>query len=426
MLKSLILFLLFSIQQVFALESTDVMDTQILKAYDYNVLVLNRGLEDGIHRNDHIKLTNDNGFIARGICIKTSLLVSHFRVYRVSRPELVSKDAIYQLRSINQSKIPRDIAKLKRVDFSPYFNTYNDEKMLKQVKLQDNRIVKYDLPTEVRRSEIFEQRKQTKFDEFISENFDDEELKRDLSNTYFEVFFSPYTLESLYDQKQSHYGARIYNFGQKYRYSLQAIERQRKIVDPLNESNKYETKSTGYQLDFQINRVTENISLVSSARYDREKFGRIYYPHKWLRIAPIGFRYHFWEEDPKDNFFDISYAPTVDIMEYNDLSNPYTDSLFERQGYRHTFIMRLHSDVTENLSTKFNLYYAPFSENPYGSTDWGDNMFDMSNTFSYKMDGGFFMDFTFQYMTDELRAKTYDIKEVNSINSLRLRYEVAL
>ena len=195
MLKSLILFLIIA-GNVFALESTDVMETQILKAYDNNVLVINRGLEDGIYRNDHIKLINQNGFIARGICIKTTLLVSHFRIYRVTRPELVSKDDLYQLRSINQSRIPRDIAALKKVDFTKFFNVYDDKRMQREVKLQDNRIAKYDLPEDVVNTVAYQKERKSGFQLFVEDNFEDEDLRRDLSDTYFEIFVSPYNPKS--------------------------------------------------------------------------------------------------------------------------------------------------------------------------------------------------------------------------------------
>ena len=74
----------------FAIESTDILNVNVIKSYDNNILVINRGLEDGIYKADHIKLTNKEGYIARAICIKASMLISHWKVYRVVRPELLS------------------------------------------------------------------------------------------------------------------------------------------------------------------------------------------------------------------------------------------------------------------------------------------------------------------------------------------------
>ncbi|MBT4791004.1 MAG: hypothetical protein HON90_05495, partial [Halobacteriovoraceae bacterium] len=120
-IATMLLLVFFSVK-TFALESTDRFNTQILKIYNRNILVLNRGLEDGIIKKDHAKLSSADGFIARGICVQATLLTSHWKIYRVVRPELVSKDTIYRLRSINQSEIPTELRKYVMVDFSKYYN----------------------------------------------------------------------------------------------------------------------------------------------------------------------------------------------------------------------------------------------------------------------------------------------------------------
>lgn len=114
-IATLVIILIFS-AKVFALESSDIMKTQILKAYGKNILVLNRGLEDAIFKKDHIKITSSEGFIARGICIKANMMTSHWKIYRVVRPELVSKDTLYDMKSINQSELPYDIKKYTNIN----------------------------------------------------------------------------------------------------------------------------------------------------------------------------------------------------------------------------------------------------------------------------------------------------------------------
>lgn len=417
-------FLISLIQYGYALESSDIMDTQILKAYNKNILVLNRGLEDAIYRNDHIKLTNDNGFIARGICIKVTMLASHWKIYRVVRPELVSKDTIYQMRSINQSLTPQDIAKLKQVDFSQYFS-YGDKERLKELKLQNKRVANYDLPKRIQDTALYERATKSRFDQFIEDNVIDVDLKKDISETYFEIFASPYTWETLYDQRESHYGARLYNKGSKLQYELNALERQRRIVNPLNRFESFNSKATHYDLTLQLNRVAKNWSMISWINYDREKFGRIYYPFKYYYGGILGLKYHVWEQDAKRNFFEISYLPIFDTIEYDDPTNPETD-LTERTGYRHQFLARLYSDISEKLHLKFDLRYAPFTFDIIGVDDWGDNMMNLNLTFSYDLGNSFFADYSLQYMKDELRANVYSIREDNTINTIRLRYEFDL
>ena len=106
-MRLLILLAIMLSSTTYALEFNDIINKlSVIKAYDDNYLVLNRGLEDGIIKGDHIKLTNENGYIARAICIKASMLLSHWKVYRVVNPELLSFDDYYVLKSMNQSDSP--------------------------------------------------------------------------------------------------------------------------------------------------------------------------------------------------------------------------------------------------------------------------------------------------------------------------------
>lgn len=109
-MKLKIFFLLITLSsQVYSLESTDVMEARILNAYQKNILSLNRGYEDGIEPGDHIKLTNENGFVARGVCLSRTSNSAVFKFYRIVNPELLSKESSYSLIAINQSEMPEDI-----------------------------------------------------------------------------------------------------------------------------------------------------------------------------------------------------------------------------------------------------------------------------------------------------------------------------
>ena len=172
-MKRLIKFCLFLsvVSNAFALESSDVFKVSILKAYKNNYLVINRGLEDGIDKGDHIKLTNTQGYIARAICVKTSMLLSNWKVYRVVRPELLSFDSIYKLKSINQSKVPKQLSFLKKKDFSQKFNDFTDKNMKKEVKLQQERIASFDLPNDMKSDPMIAEAKKSGTDQFITKNF---------------------------------------------------------------------------------------------------------------------------------------------------------------------------------------------------------------------------------------------------------------
>ena len=142
---------------IFAIDSSDILKVSIIKHYDKNVLVINRGLEDGIYKADHIKLTNQEGYIARAICIKASMLISHWKVYRVVRPELMSYDSVYTLSSMNQSEIPRDLRAFQKKLFNDDYNDISDKDINKVVVLQQERIASFDLPKNMEYDPLLEQ-----------------------------------------------------------------------------------------------------------------------------------------------------------------------------------------------------------------------------------------------------------------------------
>ncbi len=175
-----------------ALITSDQMQTHILKIYDKNVLVLDRGLEDGVFKGDHIKMTNQEGFIARGICLQSSLTLSHWKIYRVIRPELVSMDSTYLLHSINQSEVPKSLKGYREVDFSGAYD-YSEEDANKGLKLQQERLANYDLPESIIEKGGYPKKEaRPKEQDFFAKNFSREKLDKDFSTLELSVFASPY------------------------------------------------------------------------------------------------------------------------------------------------------------------------------------------------------------------------------------------
>src|SRR5690606_8613269 len=89
-------------------------NAQILKVLPDNIVMLNRGLEDGLVRNDHVMLTTDaEGYTARAICVRSHASTSYWRLYRIPNAKAVSLDYSYTLTSLDDSEIPFPEAKLR-------------------------------------------------------------------------------------------------------------------------------------------------------------------------------------------------------------------------------------------------------------------------------------------------------------------------
>ena len=94
----------------------NIKNVNILKTYPENIVVLNRGFEDGIQRNDHAKLSQDTqGYSSRALCLKVEANESTWKVYRVPYAEMFSKDYTYTLSGMADKEIPFPVDKIRDV-----------------------------------------------------------------------------------------------------------------------------------------------------------------------------------------------------------------------------------------------------------------------------------------------------------------------
>lgn len=431
-MKILLVLLIFCPQFVFALESSDQLSTRILKVYDKNILVLNRGLEDGVFPKDHIKLTSSDGFIARGICIKVGMLSSHYKIYRVIRPELVSKDTNYTLSSINQSKMPRDIQeRYKKVDFSNYFKDWNEKDLNKQLKLQQERFVKYDLPTDTSNDEILKLQDQSETQEFINKNFSSSKLKSDISSWYLKLHASPYTIESLNDQRESNYGFEIFNLGEKYDFNLQFNSFRRKLVDPFTE-NIVDRARKEYTASFEIKDFSENWNFVSMLRYDDARYGNIGTPREHYQLGLFGIKYLF-DYQGEDDLFDLSYIFFLDQRQDDALEEVMGTATFKKNpqsfnNARHGVRLRLRGyfDNAKQYSFDNELWWQPLFNLTTRNTNFND--MDMYNRLrlSYRAGDNFFLDYENHYSNDINQEIFYNLPQIVTTNVFNLRYQFDL
>jgi hypothetical protein len=396
------------------------MKTRILKGYDKNILVLNRGLEDSILKKDHIKLTSPDGFIARGVCLKATMQTSHWKIYRVTRPELVSKDSSYTLRSINQSLMPNDIIKYSRVDFTKYLNKYGDKDVNKILKLQKERIAKYDLPTSTGAIKQERAESLTGFDKMLESNFSNSELARDLSRSYVEIYADPLSWESREDKAEYVFGVGIYNYGQRYQYSFHMDESQLKYP-------AYIERSTHYDLELVIKRYSENISIVSRFDYDSENINGIHYPARRQQVGLFGLRYHVWENNQHTDFMDITYIPTYDFLEYADKTEYTNDtSLKTNQGVRHVFTVRAKTMLTDNIGWNNELIWKPQSDFQAAANKSSDTQPYFNSNISYFMSEDFSIAYDVTYESDKIYEEVFDVPAENISSQVQIRYTFKL
>ena len=149
----IILGFLFSLQ-LFALESFERLNgVKILKVVDKNIILIDRGLEDGILVNDHAKLSQETeGYSARAICVRTKASVSYWKLYRIPYSETISKDLTYTIVGMADKEIPFPQAALR----DSVVNFEDPDEAKKPSLGADPFAVKRDLPDQLTERDLIE------------------------------------------------------------------------------------------------------------------------------------------------------------------------------------------------------------------------------------------------------------------------------
>lgn len=409
----------------YALESTDELKSKILKVYDKNIIVLNRGLEDDIIINDHIRLTSSNGFIARGICIKRGIQTAHFKIYRVTRPKLISKDIEYILSSINHSELPQDIEEnYKLVDFTNYFKDWNEIDLDKQLKLQQKRFAKFDFPKDTAKDSILNQYKKSA-SKFVDKNFNSKQLMSDLKALNIGLYASPFVTESLNNQRDLNIGITAFNRGKKYDFLFRYNSFERKTVDPftLDEVNR---KRQEVDLSFAIKEIAKDWSFINMYRFESSQYSDIGNPREHHQLGVFGFKYTFNNINKKE-FYDLTYQFFLDKR----LDDVFISGSKDPQIFnliRHGFRLRLKGFFNKDKTLSYfnELWWQPAMDTTTKTFDFNDNDTYNRFRFSVQLASKFYLDYENHYSSDINQQKLYGLDAVVISNIVNFRYQFEL
>jgi hypothetical protein len=425
MLKYIFFLFIILNYQVYALELNDKLTVKILKTYDENFLVLNRGLEDGIEVKDHAKITGDDGFIARGICVKTGLMTSHWKIYRVVHPELVSKDNTYIMRSLKTSPIHPDMEMVKEDDYSQKFTDWDEKDLSKSVAYQQDRIMKFDLPENNSKDKIIEEANKSDTEKFMDRNFDSEQFVEDFSQYQATIFASPISKQTLNDQEDINYGFQVQNQGQKYELSFSYNEMQSKTVNPIDES-VVSSKSVTSNLTFDINRIFPKLSYFMFLNYEQSRQGDVYNPRRLIQGGILGLKFHLYEGE-KLQKLDLSYISLLDqreddVQEYDYITGDTTTTQTKSTNVRHSFRLRIVYVFNEDFSFTDTFWYRPYMLLDTREIDYNDTNIDNTAAMSYRLTENVSTSLSHRYTYDINQYRLYNIPPHNHITTLELNY----
>jgi hypothetical protein len=404
----------------YALEPSEkVPDAKILKVLPSNILMINRGLEDGISRNDHIMLTNNVvGFAARAICLRSSFTTSYLKLYRIPEAEAISLDYTYTLVGIDDREIPSRISKLRDIR-----QEIEDDIGKKDVG-SDPFLVKRDLPERLTERDLLKASGPERKKLFIEEALNQDQLKRDLTDYRLSVFASPFTRQSINEGESLRYGFRGGNIASKYRLLTQFEQQQTKLKDPFTEES-VSTRSTSGQAQFIIHELKPGVSSLSLINYNDLKFSSLGTPSSHWLIGPLGFTWHLYESKTWE-YMDLSYVTLYDMRTTDVVNAEGVVTSKKESGIRHGFRFAFKSRINERVAIENLLWVRPYQNLASWEIE-GDNL-NLVNDLKmvFNISGNLFFDYNLIYQKDKLWKTLSNLPETNIINSLNVRYDFNL
>lgn len=407
---------------VLALDINETLpNVRILAVYPGNIVVLSRGLEDDVSVGTHAKLRASEGYAARALCVKSGLLTSHWRIYRVVEGQLISKDLTYSLIGMDASEAPRNVENWQRIDHEKTVPAF-DESYLQAPEKAPAEMVKSDLPESLEGEDKIV--KQSATSQIIERNFDVKKLKNDFENISGSVQISPWNqLQGGDTRGQSlGYGISLGNQGKKYVSRAIFSRSQFSIKDgETGVKSRYET--TDARAFFIVRNFSGTTEAFSDVTFRQARYGRVATPQKQYLISPVGLNWRLPNGSDLVTKNTISYAPTYDTRTHELIEEDGDITTKDKMTIRHSFHWQLNVDFTKQFGIGFNLDWRPAQDLTTWALDASDNMALASAQAICNLSESFSMEYNYQWLDDAQLHRINQMKRVVKTSSLSLRYQ---
>jgi hypothetical protein len=414
----IILTILFSASVQALAPYEQLSNVKILRVLPGNVVLLNRGLEDGVLRNDHAKIGNETvGYAGRAICMRAQAQTSYWRVYRIPHAEAFSQDMTYTVSGMADREIPFPEASLRdREDFVP--------PPKKRKPGTDPFAVKGDLPGKLTERDLIDTFEPDPQRLFVERAFNEEQLYRDLQQYHFSVYASPFMRQSINEGETYRYGFRGSNLATRYRLLTQFEQQHTQLRDPFTQ-NRVQTRNTTCQAQFIIHRLSRNFSSLSILNYNSQRFSRIGTPQNHWQFGPLGFTWHLHESKTWEHL-DLSYVPMYDLRQTQYFTGTGATATTEVRGIRHGFRLASKRRVNERVAVENLLWVRPFQDPASWRVRTADLNLINDLKLVFSLTETLFFDYNFIYQHDRLWRTLSGLPEQNFINSLNIRYDFGI
>lgn len=416
-----LIFLVTLVSSAFALDVNDKVQATILKMYEENVIVMTRGLEDGIEQGDHVKLISPDGYAARAICIKAGLVSSYWKLYRIVNSDLVSKDIDYTLVAIQEKEVDPYYAGFKNQDLSSQLPDVDPKS-----PVQIYQKATTDLPTTLEDDPAVVESQKTNTQQFMDKNFDAEQFGRDFSSFTGSVFASPYS-EATYDKqttKNLSYGISLNNNAEKYYFNT--YYRRSELKAPDYNGGETITLTDRANVTFNVDKITPKWDFFMALDYTKMRRGDIFPIKSDISGSIFGLKYRIYEGETLKKF-DISYSPmiqnrTAERQEYNYTTGKTEIVEIKNQNLRHSWRLRMYFQLTENLSVSNVTWYRPNQSMVNWHMDWADQLFSNEFMISQNISKSITFDYTNNYGYDITQKRNSGVNPFTKTNTFNLRW----
>lgn len=415
-----ILFIILTSLSAWALEPFEqIKNVKILKSLSHNVVMIDRGLEDGLERNDHIKFSSEvEGYTSRAICLKSKATTSFWRIYRVPNEKAFSMDYSYTISGLADKEIP-----MPQATWKDQIEEFASDAP-KAAPTPDPFKVKRDLPEKLTERDLIETVGPEKRKLHIEQVLDQDRLTKDLKDYKASFYASPFTRQSINEGESLRYGFRGGNVASKYRLMTQFEQQQTKLKDPVTKES-VSTRGTSGQAQFVIHQITPSVSSLSLVNYNSTRFSSYATPKSHWQIGPMGYTWHLYDSKSWE-YIDLSYIPLYDMRTTEVVSSIGGTKLDKASGLRHGFRFAMKSRINERMWFENLLWVRPYQDLATKRVDTQNLNLVNDLKLIFNMAGNFFFDYNLIYQKDRLWKTLNDLPETNVINSINLRYDFDL
>jgi hypothetical protein len=419
----LILVSLLSLNFAHALEDQEELyPTKILEIPAINMVILNRGLEDGIFVGNHGKLLNSLGYAARAQCLKVQQFTSLWKIYRIADASRISKDTLYTLQAIPLIEKPQDQVDELESSHERKFKNF-DEEYLRQEILSPAPI-KSDMSEDLKSHQGFKTQPKTK-KTFLAHHFDKKRFESELSNFRGLLAISPWSQQrGPIDADSLNLNLHLGNYGKKYDIQTSLVRNELRYSDSQSkdEVRAYDTRA---RISSTINQLSENVDGQSFLEFRASRYGDIAAAKRHFLFSPLGFRYRFltsryWIKR------ELSYGLIYDKRTQEFFRSKSQIDAKTRDGLRHGVSLDLERHFESGLKFLAKANYRPFQEISTWKIDRRDYLAEAQAEVKFPLMKNVDLSYRYEWLDDAQLKRISNLPRVITTQSFFVNFNLDL